>query len=281
MRGGDLTYPGAMRSFDESHARPSIPVSRCVIGLTAFVCGVSMACGGGGGRRAGADASAPGTDASVVLPDGAVVFDASVPDSATPGTDAGPPPTPLSFCQLGCTAAANCTTASAAFDADNYRCDTGRCVYTGCNDDAECQSTFARSDYGCRSVDGLSTCVQTCVTSASCGTATSAAFDADNYRCDTGRCVYTGCNGDAECAATFSDPRYVCRAVVPPSGGLPVPEAAQNCVLGCTVASDCSSPSAAFDADNYECIEGACHYTGCNADAECASTFSDVRYICR
>ena len=209
-----------MRSFDESHARPSIPVSRCVIGLTAFVCGVSMACGGGGGRRAGADASAPGTDASVVLPDGAVVFDASVPDSATPGTDAGPPPTPLSFCQLGCTAAANCTTASAA-------------------------------------------------------------FDADNYRCDTGRCVYTGCNGDAECAATFSDPRYVCRAVVPPSGGLPVPEAAQNCVLGCTVASDCSTPSAAFDADNYECIEGACHYTGCNADAECASTFSDVRYICR
>lgn len=37
----------------------------------------------------------------------------------------------------------------------------------------------------------------------------------------------------------------------------------------------------AFDADNYECSGGVCRYLGCNADGECAATFSDARYVCR
>jgi len=200
-------------------------------------------------------------------------------DSST-ATDAGPPPPSFSFCQLRCVTATDCTTASAAFDADNYECTEGACHYTGCNTDAECQSTFASADYACSSVSGLNTCVERCATSADCGSG-AGAFDGDNYRCESSRCVYTGCNSDTECASTFSDTRYVCRSVIPPDTGLPIPEAAMNCVLRCSVASDCSTPSAAFDADNYECRGDACHYIGCNADAECATSFMDARYICR
>jgi len=234
-----------------------------------------------------------------VLPDGAIVTDASASDAAgsdaaavdsgaradssTPPADAGSDAGTVSFpyCRLGCATAVDCTGASAAFDADNYECRSGACAYTGCNDDAECQSTFMSADYACRAVSGLRTCVQTCATASDCGRIAAAAFDADNYDCDAGRCLYTGCNDDAECASSFTDSRYVCRAVAPATGGLPVPSATRNCVLGCSVVSDCSTPSAAFDADNYECRSGSCQYVGCNADTECASSFSDARYVCR
>jgi hypothetical protein len=46
-------------------------------------------------------------------------------------------------------------------------------------------------------------------------------------------------------------------------------------------AADCRTTSAAFDADHYECRGDACHYVGCNSDTECASSFSDTRYVCR
>jgi len=38
----------------------------------------------------------------------------------------------------------------------------------------------------------------------------SAAYDADNYACETGVCVYQGCNTDGECASSFMDSRYLC-----------------------------------------------------------------------
>lgn len=258
------------------------------LSLFAFGCSDgTRACPDCDGGRPASDASLPPSDSSTsvdgALRDGAVP-DGALPDGAPPrdsgAADTGVPTPTLPFCQLGCATSSDCTTPSAAFDADNYACEETRCRYTGCNDDAECQSTFMNSDYLCREVSGLNTCVEGCAVEADCGTA-SAAFDADNYRCSAGHCEYQGCNDDAECASTFLDARYVCRDVDPPDRGLPIPVALRNCVLGCSVASDCSTSSAAFDADNYECRESACRYTGCNDDAECAGSFSDARYVCR
>ena len=172
-----------------------------------------------GSARSSRDAGG-GVDAVVILDDGAVVHvDAATPldDAAIPPTDAASPHT--AFCQRGCAVAADCASPSPLYDASHYACESGACRYLGCNDDAECASTFASS-------------------------------------------------------------AYVCRAVMPPDVGLPIPTAARNCVLGCASASDCAT-SAAFDADNYRCDVDACVYTGCNTDAECASTFASSSYVCR
>jgi hypothetical protein len=91
-------------------------------------------------------------------------------------------------------------------------------------------------------------------------------YDADNYACEGGVCRYTGCTGDAECAQKGA---YVCRdtaaLLLPGLDGVP------TCVVACQAAADCAMPSAgaAFDADNYACIEGGCVWTGCNSTAEC------------
>lgn len=219
----------------------------------------------------------PSTDAQV--PPG---VDAQVPPGVDGGSrDGGGRSTePIQFCQLACSAAADCGSASAAFDADNYACEAGACRYLGCNSDAECADSFADPDTVCRDLAGLATCQSGCVSAADCATA-SAAFDADNYACDAGVCRYLGCNDDAECASSFADARYGCREAEPPDTGLRLPTATRNCVLTCAMASDCSNASAAFDSDNYECDGGACRYVGCNDDGECASTFMDARYVCR
>lgn len=220
----------------------------------------------------------PGTDAYVALP-----VDAAVP----PGVDAGPPAPDaaapaLAFCRIGCAAAADCATPSVAlYDATHYVCEASLCRWTGCQDDAECRAAFSRADYACRDVGGLSQCVDTCATSADCGSGT-AAFDGDNYECVSGVCSYTGCRDDAECAATFASSRYVCRRATLPDTGIPIPTAERNCVLGCASASDCALSAGAFDADNYTCnADGACVYVGCNDDAECRASFMAERYVCR
>ena len=82
--------------------------------------------------------------------------------------------------------------------------------------------------------------------------------------------MYTGCNSDAECQET--DPANVC-ADFSALGGIP------SCVRACSVAEDCSQGSAPFDADNYECDDGICLYTGCNSDAECMSLPTPL--VCR
>jgi hypothetical protein len=199
-------------------------------------------------------------------------------DAGGGGRDAG---MPIDFCRLSCSAPSDCTTASAAFDADNYTCEGSVCVYQGCNTDAECQSSFASDRYVCRDPEatGTSLCVLRCTTVADCSTG-SAAFDADNYDCVASACVYQGCNDDSECRSSFADARYGCREVIPPDTGVPLPMARRNCVLTCTAASDCTTASPAFDADNYACVDTACVYRGCNDAAECRASFSDARYTC-
>lgn len=186
----------------------------------------------------------------------------------------------LPFCRLGCETVASCALPSAAYDEDNYRCAGNLCEYTGCRSDAECQATFMSSGWLCRDLGGLPTCQQACAAAADCGQGT-AAFDDDNYACESGVCRYTGCATDAECASTFLDDRYVCRDVLPPDTGLPVPTARTNCVQSCVTPADCAAASAAFDADNYACEGGVCRYVGCRDDSECRASLMNDAYVCR
>ena len=243
---------------------------------------VLAACDDGGGPLDATvgplvDGAAPGRDAGdPSRPDGGGPLDGGEP----PRPDAGPPP--LRVCRTGCMTAADCVLAAglALYDAEHYTCVAGICEWSGCRNAAECREAFMRPDYVCRLEGGFGQCLVECAASSDCGVG-SAAFDADNYSCDDSVCVYTGCNTDDECVASFSDARYVCRDVEPPSTGLPIPVARRNCVLGCASGADCRTGSPAFDDDNYECRAGACVYTGCNDDAECAAAFMSTRYVCR
>lgn len=109
-------------------------------------------------------------------------------------------------------------------------------------------------------------CQIRCDTPSDCATP-SAPYDEDNYECNGNACVYTGCNGDAECQALGN---YVCRT----SGGSSIP----FCLLACSVPADCATASPAYDEDNYDCQSGVCEYTGCIDDAECMTLGN---YRCR
>jgi hypothetical protein len=128
----------------------------------------------------------------------------------------------------------------------------------------------AAFDAGDAGATSTAMCERACASASDCAT-TSAAFDTDNYACTSSRCRYTGCVSDVECQSSFADARYVCRASF---GGAP------SCALGCNIATDCTSPSPAFDADNYRCEARTCVYAGCNDDSECTATFG-AGYGCR
>ena len=104
-------------------------------------------------------------------------------------------------------------------------------------------------------------CQPGCDTVADCDLG-SAPFDSDNYECtDAGYCKYTGCNTTSECEATFGS-GYGCVELA----GLP------TCQKLCSSAAECDLGTPPYDGDNYTCnADGACEYTGCNSDAECAS----------
>lgn len=239
--------------------------------------------------RADRDGGA-GLDAASPPPDAAAGRDAAGTDGGDPSGDAGPPGAdggggadagpgapPARYCVFGCSVAADCDTGSPAYDANNYRCVDGRyCEYTGCVDDAECQGTLG-TGYGCRDLGGgLRTCVQLCGAAAECGTGTPA-YDSDNYGCESGACVYRGCNDDAECEGTLGA-AYGCFAFDPPP--LPgIPVATRNCVRRCSTADDCGTDGGAYSSDNYACEGGACRYLGCTADMECQTSLGS-RGVC-
>ena len=184
------------------------------------------------------------------------------------GADLASGPT-IKSCTRSCIGVGDCSQGTAAFDADNYSCTASLCVYKGCNTDTECQSSFSNPSYICRPVAGLPTCVKGCTSVSDCNLG-SAAFDADNYSCTAGFCAYKGCNNDAECKTSYANSTYVCH----PVAGLP------TCGKGCASVKDCNLGSAAFDVDNYDCIDGFCTYKGCNSDTECQSTFGNSEYVC-
>jgi len=108
-------------------------------------------------------------------------------------------------------------------------------------------------------------CQPACGAAADCDLG-SAPYDSDNYTCSAGYCHYTGCNGDGECQTLGN---FVCRDT-----GYGV----LMCIGACGTTADCSTGQAPYDADNYACTDGYCHYTGCNSDTECQALGN---YVCR
>lgn len=220
---------------------------------------VLLGCGDGAG---GADAG-PAADADPLAPDA----DPLAPDGG-PGGDAGTGPD-LAVCHATCAAPADCSQGTAAYDADNYDCDQGTCVWTGCNSTAECTETFQSQTYTCavRGQFDLPSCYATCTAPGDCALGASTLHDADNYDCEQGACVWIGCNATAECVDALQDPDYVCRQGV--------------CWPGCGTVADCTTGSSLYDADNYACVDDTCRWTGCNSTAECTDTFMSPDYTCR
>lgn len=193
---------------------------------------------------------------------------ASTSSSASAGGGGGASQPSVPFCLPACSTAADCDLGSLPYDADNYACDAGTCVYQGCNDDAECQALGA---YVCRAgadplmLGAANICVQACSAVGDCVTA-SAPYDDDNYACVAGGCQYQGCNSDSECQALGD---YVCH-----DAGFGV----AFCQVACAAAADCDiGGGPAYDADNYTCEAGTCVYVGCHDDGECLALGD---YVC-
>ena len=171
---------------------------------------------------------------------------------------------PVLTCLIACDTAADCDLgAGPAWDADNYACANGGCIYLGCNSDAECQT---QGNMVCRESFGIDLCLPACAASADCDLGGGPAFDADNYACVGGGCVYQGCLSDVECQSLGN---YVCRDA---GAGT------SFCLQACGAPADCDlGAGPAWDADNYACTAGACIYTGCTSTSEC---MSQGDYIC-
>ncbi|MFH2007776.1 MAG: hypothetical protein ABI333_14435 [bacterium] len=222
---------------------------------------LAAACGESGGSLT--DAAVNHGDANAWHDGGQPGPDGSHPgsDGGSPGNDGGGPGpdaavSTMEYCLPTCNTPSDCNLGSAPYDADNYQCTGGVCVYQGCNSDAECQ---ALGSYLCRTQPGSTVpyCLPACNTTADCNLG-SAPYDADNYLCTNSVCVYQGCNSDAECQALGS---YLCRT----QAGSTAP----YCLPACNTTADCNLGSAPYDADNYLCTGGVCVYQGCNSDAEC------------
>lgn len=113
-------------------------------------------------------------------------------------------------CWYTCTTAADCARgpAGGTSDADNFACDDGKCRWLGCNSTAECRTPSGDQICGVRGTSPIPNCWEPCSTVAECASA-NPAFDADNFVCDDGACVYQGCNSTEECVSWMSD--LVCR----------------------------------------------------------------------
>jgi hypothetical protein len=190
-------------------------------------------------------------------------------------------------CLAACAVRADCGVTGAAaggiYDADNYACQDGGCVWQGCNSDAECAVDGGQPGQATKCLKnacGPATCRVTCAQTADCvapGTV-SVLMDADNWACEAGLCVWRGCTSTAECRAAYQGipnaDAYVC---VPYDGF-------STCVAGCQAAVDCvgaaSLEGTFLDADNYACEDGLCRFNGCNSTAECVATYKSAAYMC-
>lgn len=189
----------------------------------------------------------------------------------------GTPQPGMPVCYPHCSTVADCFSEEAGppFDGDNYACEDGLCIYKGCNDDQECVDMYDPS-YGCSVYPGetIKRCNLKCSSVNDCYSGSSPALDGDNWACESGLCVYTGCKITQECVDTYG-PLYAC-SVYPG-------ETVWMCNFKCSTVDDCFSEQSqpAFDGDNYACKNGLCVRTGCNSTQECVdSEWYGPGYIC-
>ncbi len=245
-----------------------------------------------------ADLPGPSPDALRPLADAPSVPDlhTGLPDSAGddgPADDhdgGGCPGTvcasPAKVCVVACATAADCpyvgVTAGGVYDGDNWTCTDGKCGWKGCLSNAECAAEpgFDYAPMVCANVGGgFKSCVPSCSVPSDCPhpAVSDARFDADNYACQGGACIYTGCSGDGECQQSLAATglSWVCRDL---GNGY------KGCASQCTTPADCVylDGNVLFDADNYECVDGLCRHLGCQADAECAAAYryAEADYVC-
>lgn len=240
-----------------------------VVAVVGLAAGVGCGSGGNADDGVGDDAVADdsGDDASA---------DDTGDDSGDDGGDDAPvdavlsDPTP--YCLSTCTTPADCAFGEPGTisDEDNYDCVDGVCKPLGCNSTAECVATFGDPNYACATAFGttIPTCWMTCDVAADCVVfPDDAVLDVDNYACTDGMCHWTGCNSNAECAAS-SAATPICK--------LRPYTIAPTCVEACDVPADCAIPLATNDADNFTCDDGGCQYEGCNSTAECIEVNADT-----
>lgn len=169
-------------------------------------------------------------------------------------------------CVAACAVAADCSLGLPAYDADNYACVAGGCVYAGCNTEAECDALDAQGTSFTCGASGY--CELECATPADCSNG-AGAYGPDHYACTNGVCAYLGCTSDADCVAA-NNGTSVCVALA---------DGFRTCRVACDVPADCAVDGAPFDADNYACEQGGCRWTGCHTDAECGAWVDG--YVCR
>ena len=193
------------------------------------------------------------------------------------GATGGGNPGGVGECIPTCSAPADCTTGQgpAVFDANHYACDSGICRYLGCATDQECLESFGVG-VSCLPVPGAdhSECVAPCLSPASCGVPNGPALlDEDHYECNGGVCEHLGCQTDEECHPVRG-PNTVCIQLAGSS--------IKSCLKACQAPLDCTNPGApsVMDADNYDCVAGACHYKGCLDNGECADAYGQA-WICQ
>ncbi len=220
-----------------------------------------------------------------ITPDDTVT-DTTVTDDTVTDNDAEQPDIDTApgykYCYRVCpSGVADCVVANATAitDGDNYTCDNGLCVYTGCNNSAECETTYQTTTYGCNTDPGYGTptCAQKCSTAGDCVTQYSQpAYDLDNYSCTgQGFCKYNGCNTDQECIDTMSSTGKIYGCFLNEAMG------AKFCEIRCSSYLDCGSTSTpAYTPDRYTCEGERCIYHGCQTAQQCIDSMG-AGYDCR
>ena len=198
------------------------------------------------------------------------------PDQSSETPDADEEPAEK-FCQYACTNASDCIQAgaNAISDEDNYKCEDHKCVYLGCLSDAECDEIYAAVTaatgkvYRCNAngAYGYPECTPECTSASECaaGDTTDNAFDLDNYKCENSRCVYAGCNSDAECQSGGLD--YM--RCVPEQYGDKI---LKICAQGCDTPADCAN--VVYPEEVYLCEDHQCKMKSCESDEWCAENIN-------
>jgi hypothetical protein len=122
-------------------------------------------------------------------------------EECSPGSKCAPTNSDAGFkayCFEACETAATCGQGIGPYISENHVCEKGACIYLGCGSNVQCKEL--QSNWTCHA-DTPPTCLQECISSAECGS-NLPAWDADNYVCQGGACIYLGCNSDRECDAS-------------------------------------------------------------------------------
>ena len=175
-------------------------------------------------------------------------------------------------CVNRCVTPADCVFGGdASHDANNFECVSGVCHYLGCVSDTECSSVGGDGVCAPTPYLGYPTCTKRCSTSNDCSFG-SLAYDADNFECVSGACLYIGCHDDNECNNGVPG----ASACLEFATGIP-----RQCVGYCETEADCVLPDAkpAWNADNYRCVQNRCQYLGCDSDIECQASIGNS--ICK